>query len=163
MDIVITMMSSNGHISALLAICAGNSTATGEFPSQWPVTRNFDVVFDLQLKKRLSKQSRSWWFETPSPSLWSHCNGYIRFGYWYNRCYCTIGKTYKWNKFELNQRKFIPQRASSQIRIIAGCACAGNAGNVFPPPRVSDPDMDHGTCVTHVPRCISGSLTSGFL
>ena len=27
----------------------------------------------------------------------------------------------------------------------------------------SDPDMHHGTCVTHVPWCMSGSLTSGFL
>ena len=31
----------------------------------------------------------------------------------------------------------------------------------FPP--LSDPDMHHGTCVTHVPWCMSGSLTSGFL
>ena len=44
--------------------------------------------------------------------------------------------------------------ASYQIRKIAGCTCAGNAGKVFfPPPRVS-PDMHHGTCVTHVPCCI---------
>ena len=28
-------------------------------------------------------------------------------------------------------------------------------------PQVSDPDMHHGTCVTHVPWCMSGSLTSG--
>ena len=27
----------------------------------------------------------------------------------------------------------------------------------------SDPDMHHGTCVTHVPWCMPGSLTSGFL
>ena len=46
---------------------------------------------------------------------------------------------------------------------IVGCACAGNAGIVFPPPRVSDPEMHHGTYVTHVPWCISGLLTSGFL
>ena len=32
-----------------------------------------------------------------------------------------------------------------------------------PPPRVSDPDMHHGTCVTHVPWCMPGSLSSGFL
>ena len=32
-----------------------------------------------------------------------------------------------------------------------------------PPPRISDSDMHHGTCVTHVPWCMSGSLTSGFL
>ena len=33
----------------------------------------------------------------------------------------------------------------------------------FPPLRVSDPDMHHGTCVTHVPWCMPGSLTDGFL
>ena len=59
-------------ISALLALCAGNSPVTGEFPSQRPVTRSFDVFFDLRLNKRLSKQSRRWWFETQSYSLWRH-------------------------------------------------------------------------------------------
>ena len=43
--------------SALLAICAGNSPVPGECPAQRPVTRNFDVFFDLRLNKRLSKQS----------------------------------------------------------------------------------------------------------
>ena len=52
--------------SVLLALCAGNSTVSGEFPSQRPVTRSFDVFFDLRLDKRLSKQSWGWWFETPS-------------------------------------------------------------------------------------------------
>ena len=33
--------------SALLAICAGNSPVPGEFPTQRPVTRSFDVYFDL--------------------------------------------------------------------------------------------------------------------
>ena len=33
--------------SALLAICAGNSPVPGEFPAQRPVTRSFDVFFDL--------------------------------------------------------------------------------------------------------------------
>ena len=40
--------------SALLAICAGNSTVPGEFPAQRPVTQSFDVFFDLRLNKRLS-------------------------------------------------------------------------------------------------------------
>ena len=35
----ITMTSSNGNIFALLALCAGNSSVTGEFPTQRPVTR----------------------------------------------------------------------------------------------------------------------------
>ena len=60
--------------SALLAICAGNSPVTGEFPAQWPVTRSFDVIFDMRLNKQLRKQSRGWWSETPSHPLWRHCN-----------------------------------------------------------------------------------------
>ena len=61
--------------SALLAIWAGNSPATVEFPSQRPVTRSFDVFFDLHLNKRLSKQAKRRWFEKPSRLLWHHCNG----------------------------------------------------------------------------------------
>ena len=61
--------------SALLAIGAGNSPVTGEFPVQRPVTRRFDVFFDLRLNKRLSKQSLGWWFETPSCPLWCHRSG----------------------------------------------------------------------------------------
>ena len=60
--------------SALLALCEGNSPVTGEFLSQRPATRSFDSLFNLGLNKRLSKQSRRWWFETPSCSLWRHCN-----------------------------------------------------------------------------------------
>ena len=48
---------------ALLALCAGNSPVTGEFPSQRPVTRIFGVFFNLRLNKR--------WLVTPSHSLWS--------------------------------------------------------------------------------------------
>ena len=60
--------------SALLALCAGNSPVTGEFPTQRPVTRSYDAFFDLYLNKRLSKQSWGWWFETPSRPLRRHCN-----------------------------------------------------------------------------------------
>ena len=60
--------------SALLAICVRNSPATGEFPTQRPVTRSFDAFFDLRLKKRLSKQLWCWRFGTPSRPLWRHCN-----------------------------------------------------------------------------------------
>ena len=61
----------------------------------------------------------------------------------------------------------VTQWASYQMRKIAGCACAGNVGNVFTRHRlqrkslVSDPGLHHGTCVTHVPWCMSGSLTRG--
>ena len=60
--------------SALLAFCAGNSPVTGEFPSQRPITRSFHVFFDLRLNQQMSKQWRRRWFETPSRSLWRHCN-----------------------------------------------------------------------------------------
>ena len=44
--------------SALLAICAGNSPVTGEFPAKRPVSQSFDVFFDLRLNKRLSDLRR---------------------------------------------------------------------------------------------------------
>ena len=47
---------------ALLALCAGNSPVAGEFPAQKPVTRSYDVFFDLYLNEQLSKQSWYWWF-----------------------------------------------------------------------------------------------------
>ena len=39
----------------------------------------------------------------------------------------------------------------------------GMPGTFSPPPRFSDPNMHHGTCVTNVPWCMPGSLISGFL
>ena len=60
--------------SAILALCAGNSPVTCEFPSQRPVTRSFDVLFNLRVYKRLSKQSWSWWFETQLRPWWCHRN-----------------------------------------------------------------------------------------
>ena len=59
--------------------------------SQRPVTQNFGVSFDLCPNKRLSKQSWGWWFETPSHSLWRHCND----SYWRND-----GKKWRFLKFD---------------------------------------------------------------
>ena len=68
---------------ALLAICAGNSPVPGEFPSQRPVTRSFDVFFALPLNNGLSKQSWGWWFETQLHPLWRNCNDVTR--KWWDR------------------------------------------------------------------------------
>ena len=68
------MTASNINLSALLALCEGSPPVTGGFPSQRPMTRSFDVFFDLHLNKRVSKQSWDWRFETPSLPLWRHCN-----------------------------------------------------------------------------------------
>ena len=46
--------------SALLVFCAGNSPVTGEFTAQRPVTRSFDVFFDLRLNQQLSKTRVIW-------------------------------------------------------------------------------------------------------
>ena len=45
--------------SALLAICAGNSPVIGEFLAQRPMTRSFDVFFDLRLNKRLGNKGKA--------------------------------------------------------------------------------------------------------
>ena len=66
--------SSNGNIFRVTGPLCGEFTGPGEFPAQRPVTRSFDVFFDLRLNKRLSKQSWGWWFETPPWSLWRQCN-----------------------------------------------------------------------------------------
>ena len=72
--IKVMMTSSNGTIFRVTGPLCGEFTGPGEFPAQRPVTRSFDVFFDIRLNKRLSKQSWGWWFETPSWSLWRHCN-----------------------------------------------------------------------------------------
>ena len=74
----------------------------------------------------------------------------------------TMIQSWHWNSFRITG-----PWASCQIRKIASCACAGNAGNIPPrrrfqrKPLVSDPGMHHGTCDTHVPWCMSGSLNRG--
>ena len=70
------MTSSNGNIFRVTDPLCGEFTGPGEFPTQRPVTRSFDVFFDLRLNKRLSKQPWDWWFETLLRSLWRHC--YVR-------------------------------------------------------------------------------------
>ena len=85
-----------GTFSASLAFCPRNSPVTGEFPSQRPVTRSFDVFFDPRLKKRLSKQSWGWWFEMLSRSLWRHCDVndelvFMRKSFWGRECFMPGG------------------------------------------------------------------------
>ena len=76
--------------STLLAICVGNSPITGEFPTQRPVTRSFDIFFDLRLNKRLSKQSWGWWFETLLRPLLRHSNQTM-YKMWTKPCTSSFG------------------------------------------------------------------------
>ena len=58
---------------------------------------------------------------------------------------------------------FVPHGPLARYVILRDAHAPGMPGTFSPPPRFSDPDMHHGTCVTHVPWCMSGSLTSSFL
>ena len=98
------MTSSNGNIFRVTDLLCGewNSPATGEFPAQRPVKRSFGVFFDLRMNKRLSKQSRGWWFEAPSPSLWRQRNAM-----WFHKPFRLIA--YKQNHITGNksQKQFL--------------------------------------------------------
>ena len=52
------MTSSNGNIFRVTGPLCGEFTGPGEFPTQRPVTRSFDVFFDLRLNTRLSINNR---------------------------------------------------------------------------------------------------------
>ena len=39
--------------SALLALCAGDSPVTGEFPAQRPVPRSFDIFFEPAVEQAI--------------------------------------------------------------------------------------------------------------
>ena len=83
--------------SALLALCEENSPVPVDSP-QRPVTRSFDVFFDLRLNKWLSKQSRRRWFETPSCPLWRHCHVIQLNQHW---CNCNlIQLNQHWNSID---------------------------------------------------------------
>ena len=59
---------------AFRVLCEGNSSLTDGFSSQRPVTRSYDVYFELRQNERLCKKSRHRWFETLLCSSWCHCN-----------------------------------------------------------------------------------------
>ena len=62
-------------------------------------------------------------------------------------------------KFLLGRHSWVHGSLTRYAKLRVGHA-PGMPGTFSPPPRVSDPDMHHGTCVTHVPWCIPGSLTN---
>ena len=75
----IMMTLSNGNVLCITGPLSGEFTNDRWIPLTKPVTRSFDVSCFLWYapSKQLSKHSQSWWFETPSRSLWRHCNIYI--------------------------------------------------------------------------------------
>ena len=148
--------------SALVALHVGNSPLTGEFPAQRPVTRSFDVFFDLHPNKGLSKQWWGRWFETPSRQLWRHCNGHpMEHG---PHCYrswlvaCSAPRHYPkknavfffywkpWEqisvKFESKYKTFHWRKCISKCRLQKGIIS-------FLPPNLSPP-LFHGICHSRI-------------
>ena len=76
----VMMMSSNGKIFCITGpprhwpFVRGIHRWPVNSPHKWPVTRSFDVFFDLPMNNQLSKQSKGWWREIPLCSLWHHCS-----------------------------------------------------------------------------------------
>ena len=69
------IMSWNGNICRVTGPLCRELTGHRWIPhTQKPVTRSFDVSFDLRLNQHLRKQWRRGWFEMPSRSLWRQCN-----------------------------------------------------------------------------------------
>ena len=78
---LIMMTSSNGNTFSATGLLQREFTGHRWIPrsaSQRPVTRSFDIFFDLCLSQQLYKQWRRQWLETPSRSLWRHGNVTLR-------------------------------------------------------------------------------------
>ena len=105
----------------------------------------------------ITNLERPFYIEAGPCSLCCGSRTYSSLLVWYINC---IYQTYQWSL------DFLPW-ASCQIRKIVGCAWAGNAGNDFPATdfkgnrQLAIPACNHGTCITHVPWCMSGLLTRG--
>ena len=130
------MTSSNGNIFRVTGhLC-------GVFPSQRPVTRSFDVYFDLRLNNWLSKQSWGWWFETLSCSLWRYRNVLqMKSLYMLNAYrnhltdlpYLTgVGKTLKGAYFQSNKIIHIPTGSLSGMVVLESLNLGDNLIAFFP-------------------------------
>ena len=108
--------------SALLAICAGNSPVPGELPAQRPVTRSFDVSFDLRPHKRLSEQWWDWWYETLSCPLWRHGNDKLSLHWRHNERDCV--SNHRTHECLLN--RFFRRRSKKTSKLRATGLCEGN-------------------------------------
>ena len=137
------MTSSNWNIFRVTGPLCGEFTG---HRAQRPVTRSFDVFFDLRLNTRLSKQPWGWWFETPSWSLWHHCNaGITRCTYHYAQQKCITDKSMKVenpggsnaNGWFAASQPHIPMEMSHWRRRAGHCWCQARSGRGCHSPRLS--------------------------
>ena len=119
----ITMMTSSyGNIFRVIGHLCGEFTGHRWIPPQRPVTRSFDVFFDLDQIKRLSKQSRGWWFETPSCPFWRHCDNYHEKFMMRRHAWVDIQNYSFWTLLILDNHRF-QMRLPTEIKRNFTCPC----------------------------------------
>ena len=94
----------------------------------------------------MNKQCRGWWFYTTSRSLYRQCIIMLVYLAECNAegdCYAN-------------------ERLNRYVNLQVAHA-PGMHGTFSPSQRVCDPDLHRGPCVTYVPWCMAGSITSDFL
>ena len=130
--------------------CVGNSPATGEFPHKWPVTRimfPFDDVTMVWINPTWLTKSKGLRLKTQGVSGNASqrvCLGILIFWLLTSWWLCHNGPLTRYAKLRIAHAPGMP--------------------GTFPRHcRVRYPDMHHETCVTHVPWCMPGSLSSSFL
>ena len=96
------MTSSNGNIFRVTGHLCGEFTGPGEFPSQRPVTRSFDVFFDLRPNKRLSKLECGAWSHHPRrlQCVWSRNLRIFKVAMWHFRCRHNLKNNYIWDNLQ---------------------------------------------------------------
>ena len=89
----------------------------------------------------------------------SRLRDFTRFGGKTSCCSVNRGPDYLWHVYIDYLERHEPLTRYVKLWI---AHAPGMWGTFSPTARVIDPDLHHGTCVTHVPWCMSGSITSGF-
>ena len=132
--------------SALLALCERNPPGNGGFRSQQLVVRRFHVFFDLRLYKCLSKQSICRWFETPSRSLWRHCNE-VRY---YENSFRKLAKSSKQYQIHCTWCTAHAKAVLTSMLILQHTRGASETTILVRYDRLSPPSLNNALSSTHV-------------
>ena len=117
-------------------------------PHKWSVTRKmflFDDVIMIYERQVLSPGSAEFRIFITN---WARVDRWYRFVKWYPAI--LTGLCPRYGPLDRYVKLWVAH-------------APGMPGAFSPPLQVSNPDTHHGTCMTHVPWCMPGSLTSGFL
>ena len=134
--------------------CVPNSPTTGRFVQPLVLANFKENIKALCHRHFLSNSSV---YTMRSLTLWGESTGDRWFplttGQWHGKRF--HGRRSSW--------QFLCDGPLTRYVKLRVAHAPGMPGTFSLPSHVSDPDMHHGACVTHVPWCMSGSLTSGFL